>query len=263
MSRRLFFSPSNCSGSVHGESLGGSAGIGEEVTVPGRKPWDHLAGCVSCGRPPSPPRWAPSLPAGCCTASSSHPVALLLLCASPVCPLPQGPERKKQVEVSVTEMSQTRDTERWMQTQIWQLKLFFLPSSTSPSSSPHPLSHCCQSHASCSFYSSFSSFSLSSSYPDASGNGNHGCKEHTMRFMFTTGNKEKPQNICLLSKTSVKWNLFSVTCLQQSFGLFLLLWLSDSLFKWNTFWIVLHVIKKNENTVSLTNLTSNRAFKHC
>lgn len=156
------FPPSSSSGRVLGGEFRGTGRAEEEITVPGTKPWDHLAGSVSYGRPPSPPQWAPLLPANCCTASFSHLSALFARCASPACPLLPVPGRKKHGDQSQKNVP----NQRYRQMN----KKITLPSSVSPSSSLRPLNHCRQSlFSSCSFCSSFSSSSLLSSYLCASG----------------------------------------------------------------------------------------------
>lgn len=127
--------------SLWGEFRGVSRNY-DEVIDPGRTPWDHLVGSVSCGRPPSPPQWVPSLPASCCTASSSRPHALVPLCASHACPPLLVPGRRKQiggqsVSQSVREISQIRDTGKHKNNfTFFSFSLFFSSPSESLLSEP-------------------------------------------------------------------------------------------------------------------------------
>lgn len=97
----------------------GTVGWCNAITDPGMKPWGHLDGSASCGRPPSPPQWEPSLVPSCCTASSSHPAAAAPPPASPACPLLLMPERRKQMVV--TRRSPPEKT--WRRTQPYRLQL--------------------------------------------------------------------------------------------------------------------------------------------
>lgn len=110
-------SPSCGSGNIRSPS--GKVGWCNAITDPGMKPWGHLDGSASCGRPPSPPQWEPSLVPSCCTASSSHPAAAAPPPASPACPLLLMPERRKQM--GVTQRSPPEKT--WRRTQPYRLQL--------------------------------------------------------------------------------------------------------------------------------------------
>lgn len=90
---RVMASPSYGSGNTASPS--GKAGRCDDVTDPGMKPWDHLDGSASCGRPPSLPQREPSLAPSCCTASSAHPAASAPPPVSPACPRLLMPERRK------------------------------------------------------------------------------------------------------------------------------------------------------------------------
>lgn len=119
-------SPSYGSGSTHSPSgkfrwLRG----GDGVTGQGMKPWDHLDGSASCGRPPSPPQWGPSPAPNCCMASSSHPAAAAHPSASPACPLLLMPERRKQTG-GQPETSTRAETQTTLQPYLLQLLLFLL-----------------------------------------------------------------------------------------------------------------------------------------
>lgn len=92
-----------------------------DVTGPGMKPWDHLGGSASCGRPPSPPHWGPLLGPDCCTAASSHPAAAARPPASPSCPLLLTPERRKP-----SGGQPEKSTRADVQTETWPHLLQFL-----------------------------------------------------------------------------------------------------------------------------------------
>lgn len=136
-----------------------------DLTGPGRRPWGHQLGSASCGRPPSPPQSVPWLPAGCCTASSSRPPALSPPSALYACLPRPAPERRRKDQSWIRVWG---DQPRETRGQTWKATV---PSLVSPSSSLRSPNHCCQSGASCSSCSSFSSSSLLPSCLDASENG--------------------------------------------------------------------------------------------